>query len=30
MKFKEWININVNSKDIIGRCTHPSGLDADN
>ena len=30
MKFKEWINTRVNTKDIIGRCTDPAGLDADN
>ena len=30
MKFREWIDCSISTKDIIGRCSDPSGLDADN
>ena len=30
MKFKEWINYEVSSEDIICGCTEPTGMDADN
>jgi len=30
MKFKDWINLPINDKDILLRCSDPTGLDADN
>jgi len=30
MKFKDWIKVHVNPKDIICKCINPAGLDSDN